>query len=66
MQTEKRGKKAVLSALFTLNIQFGRYVDLFADIFAIFLPLAHAFAQQVFDLSVDRAEVILRPCAIAA
>ena len=44
-----------------LDIQLRREIDLLADIFAVLFSLAHALAEQVFDLPVDGAEVILRP-----
>ena len=34
---------------------------MFRDIPAVFLSLPDAFCQEIFDLPVDRAEIILRP-----
>lgn len=45
----------------SLEIELGRYVDFIADVLAVFLSLAHALAEQILDLSVDRAEVVLGP-----
>ena len=43
------------------NIQFGRNVDLVRDVFPVLFPLSDAFCEQIFDLPVYRAEIILRP-----
>ena len=43
------------------DIQFRRFVDLLPDVFPVLFPLLHAFRQQIFDLPVDGAEVVLRP-----
>ena len=45
----------------SLEIKLRRHVDLFADVFAVLFPLTDALGEQIFDLAVDRAEVILRP-----
>ena len=44
-----------------LDVQFRRDVNLVGDIFPILLPLADAFGEQILNLPVHRAEVILRP-----
>lgn len=31
------------------------------NVFSVFLALPHALGQQVFDLAVDGAEIVLRP-----
>ena len=46
---------------FLFNIQLRRDIDFVGDVFSVFLSLADAFGQQVFDLTVDRAEIVLRP-----
>ncbi len=46
----------------SLNIKFGRDIYLIGDIFAILFPLTHALGQQIFDLSVYAAKVVLCPC----
>ena len=48
--------KALLS-----DVERGRFIHGVGDIFAVFSPLFHAFGEQVFNLSVHRAKVILRP-----
>ena len=45
----------------SLEIKLRRHVDLLADVLAVLFPLAYALGEQIFDLAVDRAEVILRP-----
>lgn len=47
--------------LFLFNIQLWRDIDFVGDIFAVFLPLTDAFGQKIFDLTVDRAEIVLCP-----
>ena len=47
--------------LVLFNIQFRRYVDLVGHVLAVFLSLAHAFGQEVLDLTVERTEIVLRP-----
>ena len=44
-----------------LNIQFGGHVDLVGDVLAVLLPLPDTLGQQVLDLSVHAAEVVLSP-----
>ena len=43
------------------NIQFGRYVQFVGNVLAVFLALTHAFGKQIFNLSVDRTEIVFRP-----
>ena len=43
------------------NVELGRFIQVLGDVFAVFLALAYAFRQQVFDLPVDGAEIILCP-----
>lgn len=44
-----------------LNIQFGWYIQFIGNIFSVLFPLSDAFAEQIFDLSVHRAKIILCP-----
>lgn len=44
-----------------LNIQFRRHVNFIGYIFSVFLSLPHALRQKILYLSVDGAEIILRP-----
>jgi len=37
-------------------VQFGGYIT------AVFAALLHAFCEQIFDLTVYAAEIVLRPC----
>ena len=43
------------------NIELGRNVDLIGNVFSVFLPLSHTLGEQIFDLTVHRAKIILRP-----
>ena len=43
------------------NIKFYRLVDRIGNVFAVFLALLDALGQKIFDLPVDRTEIILRP-----
>ena len=45
-----------------LDIQFGRHVDLVRDVLAVLFALTHTLGEQILDLPVHRAEVILSPC----
>lgn len=47
--------------LFLFDIQLRGHVDLVGDILAVLLPLPDTLGEQVLDLAVHRAEVILRP-----
>ena len=47
--------------LFSFNIQLRRHVDLIGDVFAVLFALAHTLGKKIFDLPVDRAEIILCP-----
>ena len=49
------------AAVFSFNIQFYRHVDLVGDILSVFLPLADTLGEQLLDLTVYRAEIVLRP-----
>ena len=44
-----------------LDIQFWWEVDLVGDVFAVLFALAHALGEEIFDLPVHRAEVVLGP-----
>ena len=44
-----------------LDIQFGRHVDLVRDVLAVLFALTHTLGEQILDLPVHRAEVILSP-----
>lgn len=44
-----------------MDIQIRRHVDFIRDILAVFLALPDAFGQEVFNLAVDGAEIILCP-----
>ena len=44
-----------------LNIQLGRNIDLIRDVFPILFSLSDAFGEQIFDLTVHRAKIILCP-----
>ena len=46
---------------FFSDFEIGRLVDFIRDIFSALFVLLYAFGQNVFDLTVDRAEVLLRP-----
>ena len=46
---------------YCLQLEIWRLVDFIRDIFSALLVLLYAFGQNVFDLTVDRAEVLLRP-----
>ena len=43
------------------DIQFRRHVDLIRDVFAVLFPLTDALSEEIFDLTIHRAEVILCP-----
>ena len=43
------------------KVKFGRYVDFVGNIFSVLFALADTFGKQIFDLTVDRAEIVLRP-----
>ena len=45
-----------------LDIQFGRHVELVRDVLAVLFALTHTLGEQILDLPVHRAEVILSPC----
>ena len=45
----------------SFDVELGRDVELIGDIFPVFLALPDALSEQVFDLSVHRAEVVLGP-----
>lgn len=49
------------NAFILLYIQLGWYVYVLAHIFTVLFALTNAFGQQVFNLSVYRAEIIFRP-----
>lgn len=49
-----------LSECADINIQ--RRINFLADIFSVLLPLLYTFRQQIFNLTIDRAKVILCPC----
>ena len=49
------------AAAFLFNIQFDGYIDLVGDVLAVFLPLTDTLGEQILDLAVYRAEVVLRP-----
>ena len=43
----------------SLEIELGRDVDLLANVLAVLFPLAYALGEQIFDLAVDGAEIVL-------
>ena len=43
------------------DFEIWRLVDFIRDIFSALFVLPDAFGQNVFDLTVDRTEVLLRP-----
>ena len=43
------------------NVEFGRDVDLIRDVLPVLFALTHALGEQILDLPVHRAEVILCP-----
>ena len=45
----------------TLDINVEGLIDFFAYVFAVFLALADALGEQIFDLPVDGAKVVLCP-----
>ena len=49
-------------SVFLQKIQFKGFIQLVGHISAVLFSLFDAFGQQVFDLSVDTAEIILGPC----
>ena len=57
----KNGAVIISQLRFLFDIQFRRDIYLVGNIFAVLLPLAHALGEQVFNLTVNAAEVILRP-----
>lgn len=59
---EKKRRRSCFSPGSSFKIQFRRHVDLIRDIPAVLFPLTHALGEQILDLPVHRAEVILRPC----
>ena len=59
---KRKGRKRMLaSSLSTLNVDIQRLIQRLGHVFSILLPLPHAFGQQVLDLPVGRAEIVLRP-----
>ena len=46
---------------FCLKLEIGRLIDFVRDIFSALFVLLYAFGQDIFDLTVDRAEVLLCP-----
>ena len=48
-------------SVFLQKVQIEGLIQLGGDIAAVFLSLLDAFRQQVFDLTVDAAEVVLCP-----
>ena len=51
----------LVSAALSLDVQVGRGVYFIGNVFSVLFPLAHTFGQKVFYLSVDGAEIVLRP-----
>ena len=47
--------------LILFDIQFRRHIDLVGDILTVLLPLTDALGEEILDLTVHRAEVILCP-----
>ena len=45
----------------SVNIQFRRLIQSFRNIFAVLFALAYTLGKKIFNLSVDRAEVVLCP-----
>ena len=45
----------------SVNIQLGRFIQMFGDVSAVLLALLDALGEKIFDLSVHRAEIVLRP-----
>lgn len=44
------------------NIQFNRFIQMFRDIFAVFLSLLYTFRQKILNLTIDGAKIIFCPC----
>ena len=53
-------KTALPGSLFDIEIRF--FVEMFGNVFSVFFALFDAFRKKVFDLAVNGAEIILRPC----
>ena len=50
-----------LQAVSSVNIQLRGFVQGFGNILAILLTLADTLGEEIFNLSVDGAEIIFRP-----
>ena len=44
------------------DVHIKRSINFIGYIFAVLFALFNALGQQIFNLTVDRAEVVLRPC----
>ena len=45
-----------------LDIKLNRLIEIVRNVFSVLLSLLDTFGQEILDLAVNRAEVILRPC----
>ena len=45
----------------SLDVDIQRFIQMFGYIFAVFPALPDTFREEILDLSVDRAEIVLRP-----
>lgn len=61
MMGTRRPVKGTREGIMALYIQFRRFVQGFGYIFPILFPLSDALGEQVFDLSVEGAKIVLRP-----
>ena len=57
----EQGPLPISSGPCSFDVQIRRQVQLMGHRTAVFLALAHALGQQVLDLPVHRAEIVLRP-----
>ena len=45
----------------SLDVDIQRFIQMFGYIFAVFLSLPDTFREEIFNLSVDGAKIILGP-----
>ena len=49
----------------SLDVDIQRFIQMFGYIFAVFPALPDTFREEILDLSVDRAKIVLRQAAIS-
>lgn len=54
-------KRKIVGKNSSVKIQLRRLVEMLRNVLPILLALPDTFGQEVFDLAVDRAEIVLRP-----